>query len=146
MKFRLTESEKSSIERDINAKKPIGETPAYQKFLVAIFPDKTPRFPYLADYDDAITVASKLSELFGKNVRLPHEKEAIKSMKDNNHLTGYRGASSGEIGNADVYGYAWLSGDARGENAPCAWRNRDGESGTYMNVRRYGHSVIPIFG
>ncbi len=104
--FWLSEAEKSSIESEVTAKKPIGDTPAYRKFLTAIFPEKTPTFPYLADYDDAFMVVSKLSELFSKPVRLPGKDEAIKSLKDNSHLTGCRYAGSGVVEYVDDGGYA----------------------------------------
>lgn len=142
----LSEAEKSSIETDITAKKPIGDTPAYLKFLQRVFPDKEPTFPYLADYDDALMVVSQLTQLFGKSVRLPSKNEAIASLKNNNHLTGYRDADNGRIGRVGDIGYAWISGELFRENAPCIWLNRlDGSySGRYD--RRLGRSVIPIFG
>ena len=144
--FGLWEKEKSSIEADINAKKPIGDTPAYRKFLAAIFPEKEITFPYLADYDDALVVVSKLSEFFCKTVRLPNKDEAIQSLKDNNYFTGFRGASFGAVGGVGDYGYAWLSGETRGEGAPCVWHYRNGHSGSGINYRRGGRSVIPVFG
>jgi hypothetical protein len=143
--FGLSDAEKSSIEREINSKKPIGHTFAYRKFLKAIFPDKKPSFPYLANYDDALVVVSKLSELFGKQVRLPNKDEAIKSLKSNNHLTGYRDMKSDSIKSPKKYGYAWLSGSASDESAPFAWHNRNGGSNSNMSSRRSSRSVIPIF-
>ena len=144
--FWLTLEEKSSIEADINAKKPIGDTPAYKKFLKAVFPNKTLSFPYLANYDDAVIVVSKLSKLFGKSVRLPYEDEAIESLKVNNHLTGFRNSCDDRIVNVDDEGDAWLSGETQDTCAPCASLDCDGISRLDTSLLRNGHSVIPIFG
>lgn len=108
----LTLEEKSSIESDIIAQKPIWvweSAEAYKKFLKSIFSGKTIEFPYLADYNDSTLVVSKLSELFGKTVRLPNQDEALMSLKDNNHLTGFRDAGNGAVGNVGRCGYAWIS-------------------------------------
>ncbi len=144
--FGLSEQEKSSIEADIMANKPIGDTPAYRKFLRAIFPDREPTFPYLADYDDALTIVSQLSMLCSRPVRLSKEVEAHQSLKDYNHLTGCRGESTSRVEVAGDCGFAWLFGGARSEFAPFAWRAPRDLTCYDMRNRRYCHSVIPVFG
>ena len=62
--FSLTPEEKSSIESDILAKKPIHDAPAYRKLLGLCFPGEEITFPYLPNLDDARIVVSKLSQLF----------------------------------------------------------------------------------
>lgn len=144
--FGLWEKEKSSIEADINAKKPIGDTPAYRKFLMTIFPEKAITFPYLADYDDALVVVSKLSELFGKKVRLPMPEEAIASLKANFHHTGYRDADSGKVEFNGELGIAWIAGNGTAPFMECMSYDLFGSSRLNTFDRRNGHSVIPVFG
>jgi hypothetical protein len=147
LKFWLTLEDKQSIEADITAEKPIGDTPAYRKFLKGIFPDTEPTFPYLARYDDALMIVSKLWDFFGKTVRLSNEHEAIDSLKANNHLTGFRDANVGWLHDVDDIGYAWISGEVQCIGALCVWRNRNGNAANaFWYSSRGSLSVIPIFG
>lgn len=45
-------------------KKPIVDTPAYRKFLNAIFPEYPPTFPYFANHANAQIIVAQLSTLF----------------------------------------------------------------------------------
>lgn len=146
LNFWLTIEEIQSIEADINMMKPISNTPAYRKFLEAIFPDKKILFPYLADYEDANAIINQLSRLFWKSVRLSKEKEAIKSLKVNNIFAGYRNSSNDGLLQETDYAMVWLLDTSWGEKVPCVLyclHADDVHVGT--TNRRDGISVIPVF-
>jgi hypothetical protein len=158
--FGLSEAEISSIEAAINAHTPISATPAYEKFLQTVLWKAKTSFPFSLDTPEyeiyngniranhagAVVIVSALGRLFGKTVRLPNKGEAISAMATHSHLAGFRDAYDGESGDVGRIGYTWLVGDSDGEGAQCAWRDQDGDSGSYWLGRRSGYSVIPCFG
>lgn len=143
--FGLSEQEKSSIEADIMAKKLISDTPAYRKFLKIIFPDNETNFPYRVNYEDSLVIVSQLTLLFWRSVRLPNEDDVRQSLKENSYFTGNQFTLFPRPKDAGGYCCAWLFGGARGEFAPCAWWNRNGNWNSIMNYSRGSNSVIPVF-
>ena len=144
--FWLSQAEKSEIETSIKNHEPIWNTPAYTKFLSAIFPNKPIVFPYLENYDNALIVIRRLCELFWKTVRLPKEDEAIAALKKYNHLTGSHHWYFDELREVGECGHAWLDGSVRNDKAPYALRAKTNYAGSGMNHRGEGFSVIPVFG
>ena len=88
----------------------------------------------------------KLQECFpDKNIQFTLD--ALNASVDAHGIyAGCRDADDGRSGGVDECAYTWLTGDAMGGDAPCAWRSQDGSSGSSMLDRRFGISVIPVFG
>ena len=147
--FWLTLEDKQSIEANINAKKPIGDTWAYRKFLAAIFPDTTPLFPYFSEYGDALKILRRLGELFGRKLGFPETcKEWAQYLKEHNHLTGYRKWRTGEIMHRHVCGYAWAEGIHEEGRPPVAFYSLYNDvSLVHWPYPKHDElfSVIPVF-
>ncbi len=175
-KFWLTIEEKASIEADINAGKPITATPAYTKFLSALLPSWLKiedengllkfslNAPEYEVYNGAIRlnhagataiIVDWLSKLFDRVVRLPTAREVYKKIAEHDHFVGYRekmdtdrhwNNSWGESKYIGDTGTSWIKGRASENEAPLAWRIRDGTTSSGMGSRRDGLSLFPFFG